>query len=203
MATTLYGTFPILLPGKTESISKNGLKKTTGTILFKPGQELEAQAMASVFGFVFPEARILTTDMGLLELGFDAYADIGSSSGVFGTDVTNLSKSFETTITQAVGNNPPAPIPYNWTVTEIWFTDSCTEYKTIAASLGSIFLQPAKVALQARMIKRLVSGSLPTNGTGTKSLTINWASSVASISRRNFGVFDEIDIVSSLTATIS
>lgn len=198
MATALYGTFPILLPGTTESVSRHGLKKTSGTIMFKPDQESQARALADAKGSLFPDPQIRSTDMGLLEMLFDAYDDLGSSSGVFGTDVTNLSKSFEQT-TQAVGDNPPEP--YNWTVTEIWLTDSYTEFKTIPASSGSIFLQPATVELHSRMIKRLVSGVLPTNG--TQQLTINWSSSVASISRRNFGPLDEIDIVSSLTATIS
>lgn len=201
MPTTLYGTFPILLPNKTVTVSSYGLEKTSGTILFQPGQQGAALALAENSGQVFPEPQIRTTDIGLLEMSFDAYRDTGVTSGVFGTEVLNLSKSFETTITQAVGNNPPAPIPYNWTITEIWVADSYTERKVLAANLGSIFLQAFPRTLGRRMLKRVLTGKRPTGG--TSNLSITWASQVSSVTRRNFGTFDEVDIVTSQEATIA
>jgi hypothetical protein len=199
---TLYGTFPLLVPGTTESQSVYGLKKTSGTILFKAGEEGAALTLAEQEGAVFPDPQVRTTDMGLLEMSFDAYTDTGVTSGVFGTEVLNLSKSFESTITQAVGNNPPAPITYNWTVTEIWLADSFTERKVLAATLGSVFLTVSQNLLNKRMLKRIITGKLPTNGTGTRTLSITWTPQVSSVTRRNFGSFDEVDIVSSLSATI-
>jgi hypothetical protein len=200
---TIYGTFPLLVPGSTESQSVYGLKKTSGTILFKPGQDGEALTLAEQNGSVFPDPQVRTTDIGLLEMSFDAYTDTGVTSGVFGTEVLNLSKSFESTITQAVGNNPPAPITYNWTVTEIWLADSYTERKVLAAALGSLSLTATTFTLNKRMLKRVITGKLPTNGTGTRTLSITWTSQVSSVTRRNFGTFDEVDIVSSLSATIA
>ena len=197
----LYGTFPILLPGKTESVSRNGLKKTSGTILFELGQDGAALTLAEQDGSVFPDPQIRTSDMGLLEMSFDAYRDTGASTGVFGTEVLNLSKAFETTITQAVGNNPPAPIPYNWTITEIWVADSFTESKVLASTLGSVFLTASSNSLGRRMLKRVLTGKRPSGG--ASSLSITWASQVSSVTRRNFGAFDEVDIVSSLSATIA
>ena len=198
---TLYGPFPILLPGKTESISRNGLQKTSGMILFEPGQDGAALTLAEQDGSVFPDPQIRTSDMGLLEMSFDAYRDTGASTGVFGTEVLNLSKAFETTITQAVGNNPPAPIPYNWTITEIWVADSFTESKVLASTLGSVFLTASSNSLGRRMLKRVLTGKRPSGG--ASSLSITWASQVSSVTRRNFGAFDEVDIVSSLSATIA
>jgi hypothetical protein len=199
---TLYGTFPLLVPGSTESTSVYGLKKTSGTILFKPGQEGEALALAEESGSVFPDPQVRTTDMGLLEMSFDAYTDTGATSGVFGTEVLNLSKSFESTITEAVGNNPPAPITYNWTVTEIWIADSFTERKVLAATLGSVFLTVSQNSLNKRMLKRVITGKRPIGTITASSLTITWTSQVSSVTRRNFGSFDEVDIVTSLAATI-
>lgn len=201
MATTLYGNFPLLLPNKTVSVSLYGLQKTSGTILFQPGQEAAARDLAEQEGSVFPDPQVRTTDMGLKEMAFDAYRDTGATSGVFGTEVLNLTKSFESTITQAVGNNPPAPITYNWTITEIWIADSYTERKVLAATLGSTFLQAVTQSLGKRMLKRITTGKRPTGG--TSSLSITWASQVSSVSRRNFGTFDEVDIVSSLSTTIA
>jgi hypothetical protein len=197
---TLYGTFPILVPGSTESQSVYGLKKTSGTILFKAGEEASALSLAEQSGSVFPDPQVRTTDMGLLEMSFDAYTDTGATSGVFGTEVLNLSKSFESTITEAVGNNPPAPITYNWTVTEIWIADSFTERKVLAATLGSVFLTVSQNSLNKRMLKRVITGKRPSSG--ASSLSITWTSQVSSVTRRNFGSFDEVDIVSSLSATI-
>jgi hypothetical protein len=198
---TLYGAFPILLPGKTESVSRNGLQKTSGTILFESGQDGTALTLAEQNGSVFPDPQIRTTDMGLMEMSFDAYRDTGASTGVFATEVLNLSKAFETTITQAVGNNAPAPIPYNWTITEIWIADAFTESKVLAATLGSVFLSANSASLGKRMLKRVVTGKRPSGG--ASSLSITWASHVSSVTRRNFGSFDEVDIVSSLSATIA
>jgi hypothetical protein len=197
---TLYGTFPLLVPGSTESQSVYGLKKTSGTILFKPGEEGAALTLAEQNGSVFPDPQVRTTDMGLLEMSFDAYTDTGVTSGIFGTEVLNLSKSFESTITQAVGNNPPAPITYNWTVTEIWIADSFTERKVLAATLGSVFLTVSQNSLNKRMLKRITTGKRPSGG--ASSLSITWATQVSNVTRRNFGSFDEVDIVSSLKAEI-
>jgi len=197
---TLYGTFPLLVPGSTESQSVYGLKKISGTILFKAGEEAAALTLAEESGSVFPDPQVRTTDMGLLEMSFDAYTDTGATSGVFGTEVLNLSKSFESTITQAVGNNPPAPITYNWTVTEIWIADSFTERKVLAATLGSVFLTVSQNSLNRRMLKRITTGKRPSGG--ASSLSITWATQVSSVTRRNFGSFDEVDIVSSLKAEI-
>lgn len=201
MATTLYGNFPLLLPNKTVSVSLYGLQKTSGTILFKPGTDGDALTLAEQEGDVFPDPQVRTTDMGLLEMSFDAYIDTGTTSGAFSTEVLNLSKSFESTITQAVGNNPPAPITYNWTITEIWIADSYAQRKVLAASLGSVSLTVSSFELNRRMLKRVVAGKRPSGG--ASSLSITWASQVTSVTRRNFGTFDEVDIVTSLAATIA
>jgi hypothetical protein len=205
---TLYGTFPLLVPGSTESTSVYGLKKTSGTILFKAGEEASALSLAEQSGSVFPDPQIRTTDIGLLEMSFDAYTetadtDTGVTSGVFGTEVLNLSKSFESTITQAVGNNPPAPITYNWTITEIWIADSFTGRKVVEARFGSVSFTVSEKLLNKRLLKRIITGKLPTGGAGTRTLSITWTSQVSSVTRRNFGSFDEVDIVSSLKAEIA
>jgi hypothetical protein len=198
---TFYGDFPILVPGTTESVSRNGLKKITGTILFKPGQQDEARDLAEQSGALFPDPQVRTSDTGLMEMTFDAYQDTGRRTEVRGSEIINLSKSFETTVTQAVGNNPPAPIPYNWTITEIWVADSHVQFSVLLATLGSVFLNPSPVILQRRMLKRVVTGKRPSGG--ASSLQITWASNVSSVTRRNFGSFDEVDIITSLDATIA
>lgn len=197
---TFYGNFPLLVPGSTESTSVYGLKKTSGTILFKAGEEGEALTLAEQNGSVFPDPQVRTTDMGLLEMSFDAYIDTGVTSGVFGTEVLNLSKSFSVSLAQ--GENLPTR-DFNWTITETWIADSFTERKVLAATLGSVFLTVSQNSLNKRMLKRIITGNLPDIGGGATQLSITWAQQVSSVTRRNFGTFDEVDIVTSLSATIS
>jgi hypothetical protein len=193
---TLYGTFPLLVPGSTESTSVYGLKKTSGTILFKAGEEASALSLAEQSGSVFPDPQIRTTDMGLLEMSFDAYTDTGETSGVFGTEILNISKSFQATVTQ---------VDYNWTVTEIWIADSFTERKVLSANLGGAFLTVSQKILNRRMLRREFRGNMPSVGTNSFgiNLPIFWVTEISSVTRRNFGAFDEVDIVNSLTATIA
>jgi len=190
---TLYGTFPILVPGFTESTSVYGLKKTSGTILFKPGQDGEALALAEQRGSVFPDPQIRTTDMGLLEMSFDAYENTAATSGVFGTDTVNLSKTFE----QTVGQNTQ-----RWTVNEVWIVDSYTERKVFPATYNSIFINTTSPrVLGTRLLKRFIVGDRPLDGTNS-SVPLTWQSQVSSVTRRNFGIYDEVDVVTSFVATV-
>jgi hypothetical protein len=201
MPTTLLGTFPVLLPGTASSVSRNGLKKTTGSILFKLGQELEAESLASSQGSVFPvDPQVRTTDLGLMEMSFDAYTDTGAVTGVFGTEVINLSKSFQEVVTQTVGTETTS-VTYNWTITEVWILDSYTNFKVITAATSSVFLPFAPNLLLKRMLKRIETGRRPVGG--ATHLTISWQNFVSGVTRRNFGTFDEVDIITALQPTIS
>lgn len=196
MATTLYGNFPLLLPNKTVSVSLYGLQKTSGTILFKPGQELAARDLAEQEGgAVFPDPQVRTTDMGLLEMSFDAYLDTGVKTGVFGSEVLNFSKTFESS--EPSDSRPP------WTITEIWITDSYVERKVFPANVTSWFIQPSTFTLYSKMLSRSITGGRPKYSADARTLTLTWATQVSSVSRRNFGTFDEVDIVTSLSATIA
>jgi hypothetical protein len=189
---TLYGTFPLLVPGSTESQSVYGLKKTSGTILFKAGEEGAALTLAEQSGSVFPDPQVRTTDMGLLEMSFDAYMDTGATSGVFATDTVNLSKNFEQTVGETT---------QRWTVSEVWITDSYTERKVFPAAYNSTFINTASPrVLGTKLLKRVILGNRPSGGAGGVPLT--WQAQVSSVTRRNFGIFDEVDVVTSFVATV-
>ena len=229
MATTIYGTFPLLVPGKTETVSRNGLKRISGTILFKPGQDAQANVLVLSEGEPFPAPQVRKTDMGLLEMAFDAYQNTNSSSGAFGTEVLNLSKSFSEQTFENIPFPPAFPNPsdtttftyqgyiwrwdgsswvgpqpkliyFNWTVTEVWLADSYTEHKVMGALGGSMNLAVSASTLNKRLLTSRVTGNRPSGGTA--SLSLAWASQVSNVTRRNFGVYDEVDIVTSLVAEI-
>jgi hypothetical protein len=191
--STIYGTFPLVVPGITESVSIYGLRKKSGTILFKVGQESAARTLSATFGAVFPDPQIRTTDTGLRELTFDAYTNANTTTTTTGAEVLNLSKSFEGTDANGVY--------YSWTVTEIWLSDSVTERRVLVASLSSATLSPPSVTLSRRLLRRIVTGRRAPNG--ANSLTVTWATLVSNVTRRNFGELDEVDIVTSLSATIA
>jgi len=157
--------------------------------------------LASSLGWVFPvDPQVRTTDIGLMEMFFDAYSDTGAVTGVFGTEVINLSKSFQLVITPPPGS-PAPPVTYNWTITEVWILDSYTDFKVITAATSSQSLPFSQSSLSKRMLKRMETGRRPVGG--ESSLTISWQNFVSGVTRRNFGTFDEVDIITTLEPTIS
>jgi hypothetical protein len=200
---TFYGHFPILLPGKTESVSRNGLKKISGTILFKPGQESEALDLAEQNGSVFPEPAVATTDMGLLEMAFDAYSDSGVRSQSLSNEIITLSKSFQYTFTIDV-EDPPPPKEFNWTITETYMVDSRLGH-TVAPSgkpsseIGG-FSNGQTISTTPKFLKRPLTGKKPLDK--AESLSIDWRLETTSVSRRNFGGLDEVDFVVSMVPRI-
>jgi hypothetical protein len=213
MPTTLYGTFPILLPGTTESVSRNGLKKTSGTILLQTGQEADAQSLAEDYGSIFPAPQIRTTDMGLLEMSFDAYDDTGTPSQVKGSLLVKLSKTFTgfESVQFDPGNGPVIYYrPNSWTVNESWFVDTVTILQVIAATANSGAISTPSLTLsktlKSRTIFGVVGGSAPwgsNNVPGATELNITWNAVIADVSRRNFGNIDEADVTYALEATVN
>jgi hypothetical protein len=201
--TTIYGHFPILLPGTTESVSRNGLKKITGTILFKPGQESEALDLAEQNGSVFPEPAVATTDMGLLEMAFDAYSDSGVRSRSLSNEIITLSKSFQDTFTFD-GEDPPPPKEFNWTITETYMVDSWIGYSVVPSgtpsSQISAFTNGQAISTTPKFLKRQLTGKKTVDG--AESLSIDWRAEITSVSRRNFGGLDEADVVVSMVPRI-
>lgn len=197
MPATHYGSFPILLPGVTQSISRNGLQKTSGTILCLPGQEADALSLAEAFGSVFPDVSTRTMDTGLVEVSFDAYQAAGSPTTLRGSLVVTLSKSFEGTYTNSAG----AVAATTWTVVETWLVDTVTTFTTVDSKATSGTVSVSSPALSRSLKKRNILGRVGSGGAG--SLTIAWTPDLTDVTRRNFGDIDEADVTYSLTATIA
>lgn len=180
MPATIYGTFPLLLPGKTESISRNGLKRVSGTIAYLAGGYAEALELAETFGTVFPAPQSRTADNGIHELSFEAFSSNGTFSYLHGTELLNFSKSFEDT----TGNR--------WQINETWLADTFTTFNVVAAQPSGTVIPSVVYNISKVMRTRTISG---TQGSGASQLSISWSNVIKSISRRNFGNIDEIDIV--------
>jgi hypothetical protein len=199
MPAILYGTFPLLLPGKTESISKNGLKKISGTIAFLEGQIQAARAIADGFGSVFPEPTIRHSENKILEMSFDAYSNTNKSSSVISANIITLSKSFTDSVITTV-SGVTDKVDYNWTINETWLTDSITFF---SVGLSNSSVNNGVISggnLSSIRVSKIIQGKKKPGG--TSNLTINWVNQVTSIARRNFGAFDEVDTTTSLIGDI-
>lgn len=182
---TIYGKFPVLLPGLTESISRNGLKFTNGTIAYLPGEQDGAIRLAEKHGDLFPPPSSLNTGNGFWELSFQAVEFTSAISKVKGEEVIRLSKSFGA-----------------YVILEQWETATLTVFQ-LADSDDTIKI-PSSASFQnlkRSMKNRKINGVRPP--TSTASLSVTWTTEIRSVTRRNFGNLDEVDLVIGLAATLA
>lgn len=198
--TTHYGNFPLLVPGTTQSMSRNGLQKTSGTILCRPGDEGRAYTMAQEFGSVYPDVTTRTTDMGLVEVTFDAYQTNGSPTTMRGTLLVTLSKTFEGSYTTEI-SGVTVGLPTTWTVVETWLVDTFTTFTTVKATATSSSIKASFPSLSQSLKRRTRVGRVGNGGSTTLDLT--WETSLTDLTRRNFGDIDEVDITYAQTATLA
>lgn len=201
--TTHYGNFPILVPGTSQSMSRNGLQKTSGTILCRPGDEGQAYSMAQEFGSVFPDITTRTSDLGLVEVSFDAYQTNGSPTTLRGSLLVTLSKSFEGYIV-STNEGVQSAVPTAWTIVETWLVDTHTTFTTVKATATSAAIKATFPTLSQSMKRRSIIGRVGNAGpsSGTNQLSLTWEVTLTDFTRRNFGDIDEVDITYAPTATI-
>jgi hypothetical protein len=207
---TIYGTFPILVPGTTESTSRNGLQKTSGTILFQPGQQDAALSLAEQNGEAFPDPQTRTTDIGLMEMTFDAYRDTGKGSQVRGSLLVKVSKTFSTIeeVTIEIGGVEVTGLKVgSFSVVESWVVDTITFFRVVSASAGSSQI-PTPSATLTRSFKRRdiigqVGPAVPGGADQSTTLNISWTQVLADVTRRNFGELDEVDVTLTLEPTVN
>lgn len=182
---TIYGNFPVLLPGLTESVSRNGLKFINGTIAYLPGEKDRAIRLAETHGDLFPPPSSRNTGNGFWELNFQAVEFTDVISKVKGMEVITLAKNFGT-----------------YGIIEQWETATLTVFQ-LAGSADIIKIPSSEIDkdLSRSMKNRKIIGILPT--TSSPSLSVKWTKEIRSVTRRNFGNLDEVDLVIALAATIS
>lgn len=194
---TIYGTFPILLPGKTETIYTSGLKKISGTVVSLETTLDAANTLIAQFGSVWPKPETRTTENGWLEIQFSAYSQdfttdvhtghplYNAGANSLGVNLVVLSKTFSQEV---------QTITHNWTITETWLVDVYTLFTTLPSSSKNY---PALTTAQ----QNLMSSSLRSRKiTGTPApgavlfLNLQWTNEIVSVTRANFGSIDEIQV---------
>ena len=187
---TIYGKFPILLPGLTESISRNGLKFTSGVIAFLQNDKDAAIELAESYGTLYPPPSAQNTGNGFWELRFQSVTHTGERNKLKGSEIVTLSKSFVS----------PTAI---YSINEEWMVDTITEFSTLDSD-EMVWEIPSRIRSSSflkQIINRNIIGNRPATSPGM--LNISWAPQIRSVTRRNFGDIDEVDIVYALTPSVA
>lgn len=206
---TTYGNFPILLPGKTETVYPSGLKKISGTVVSLESTLPTANSLIQTFGSVWPKPETRKTETGWLEIPFSAYSQdfttdlytglpvFYAGSSTLGVNLVVLSKTFSQEI------DGPPQINYNWTITETWLVDVLTLFTTLPSSSKNYpVLTIAQQNLMSSSLRSRKMTGNPAPG-AVLFLTLQWTNEIVSVSRSNFGSIDEIQISYQRTALVA
>ena len=101
---------------------------------------------------------------------------------VYGTEVLELSGSYQLTINT---------VTLNWTVYETWRCTTITQH-SVLANTSTDYESPSDT-LKKTMLNRQVIGSYPSGQ--VFDLNIVWNEEIRSISRTNFGKWDEVTVM--------
>jgi hypothetical protein len=186
MAYTIFGNFPVLLPGLTETTSRNGVKFSNGTIAYIPSEKDAALKLAETYGSLFPPPTTKNTGQGFWELSFQALDITADTNKVIGSELVAVTKHFGA-----------------YVIVEKWRLTTLTEYTALDSDeLGEVL--PNRISnfkFSKTMENREIFGIRPTSE--PSALNITWLTEIRSITRRNFGNVDEADIVYGLKYKIS
>jgi hypothetical protein len=206
---TIYGNFPILLPGKTETIYPSGLKKISGTVVSLESTLPSAKSLMQSFGSVWPKPETRKTENGWLEIPFSAYSQdfttdvytglpvFNAGSSTLGVNLVVLSKTFSQEFAGPPQKN------YNWTITETWLVDVLSLFTTLPSSSKNYpALSTAQQSLMSSSLRSRKMTGNPAPG-AVLFLNLQWTNEIVSVSRSNFGSIDEIQISYQRTALVA
>lgn len=209
MAKKIYGTFPILLPGKTETVYPSGLKKISGTVVSLQSTLTAANSLVQSFGSVWPKPETRKTENGWLEIPFSVYSqdstpDILTGYPVYNTGSSTLGVNL-VVLSKTFSQEDPGPpkINYNWTITETWLVDVLTFSTTLpSSSKDYLTLSQGEQSLMGSSLRSRILNGNPAPG-GRLTLSLQWTNEIVSVSRANFGSIDEIQISYQRTALVA
>lgn len=147
--------------------------------------------------YIFPGPQISRSNEVMWDtLTLTAYGDAPGSSSrtIYGSSITEVSKSFS--VTSGEGEDEQT---YNWTIYESWRTDTATAIRAISSAstlLPIVSSPPTPTFRRRRTIGTVAPG-------GQQILNISWALSDLDISRTNFGKIDEVSLTKGYLPTVS
>jgi hypothetical protein len=147
---------------------------------------------------VFPGVRyVRNNDSPFDEAELTAYGK-GFPFGarvVFGTEVLELSKTFE-----HIDATQNPPVTTNWTVYETWRCETATKHDVLE-NTSSNYSDPSS-SLDKEMIRRWIIGQVATSS-ARDSLNIVWNTGRRDVQRTNFGAWDEVAVMKGYIPEVS
>lgn len=142
--------------------------------------------------YIFPHATESYDIPGFCKFSVSAYSKQGGPYGqvLKNSQIVDVSQSFNTL--SPTEENPNREISI--TISERWLVDSATFYGVTEANaeVGNFGID-----LEKKLISRIQSGG-DIALLGVQQLSILWTESIVSITRRNFGRYDEFEVTQSL-----
>jgi hypothetical protein len=180
----------------------SGLIEYSATFLIDKGASAAfavGAVIATTLGSVsiFPGVRyVRNNDSPFDEVELTAYGK-GFALGtrvVFGTEVLELSKTFE-----GLDNTQDPPVKTTWTVYETWRCETATKHDVLS-NASSSYSDPSN-SLDKQMIRRWVIGQVASSG--RDSLNIVWDTGRRDVQRTNFGAWDEVAVMKGYIPEVS
>ena len=113
---------------------------------------------------------------------------------VFGTEVLELSKTFE-----HIDATQDPPVTTTWTVYETWRCETATKHDVLD-NTSSNYSDPS-ISLDKSMIRRWIIGQAARSG--RDSLNIIWNTDRRDVQRTNFGAWDEVAVMKGYIPEVS
>jgi len=200
---TIYSASPFPLQIR-ESMSTrfSGLIEYSATFLVEKGANAAfavGAVIATTLGSVsiFPGVRYSrNNDSPFDEVELTAYGK-GFALGtrvVFGTEVLELSKTFE-----HIDATQDPPVTTTWTVYETWRCETATKHDVLS-NASSSYSDPSS-SLNKEMIRRWIIGQVASSG--RDSLNIVWNAGRRDVQRTNFGAWDEVAVMKGYIPEVS
>ena len=200
---TIYSASPFPLQIR-ESMSTrfSGLIEYSATFLIDKGASAAfavGAVIATTLGSVsiFPGVRyVRNNDSPFDEVELTAYGK-GFALGtrvVFGTEVLELSKTFE-----HIDATQNPPVTTTWTVYETWRCETATKHDVL--SNGSTSYSDPSSSLDKSMIRRWIIGQVASSGRDR--LNIVWNTGRRDVQRTNFGAWDEVAVMKGYIPEVS
>jgi hypothetical protein len=201
---TIYSASPFPLQIR-ESMSTrfSGLIEYSATFLVEKGASAAfavGAVIATTLGSVsiFPGVRyVRNNDSPFDEVELTAYGK-GFALGtrvVFGTEVLELSKTFE-----HIDETQDPPVTTTWTVYETWRCETATKHDVLS-NASSSYSDPSN-SLDKQMIRRWIIGQVALSS-GRDSLNIVWNTGRRDVQRTNFGAWDEVAVMKGYIPEVS
>lgn len=145
-----------------------------------------------ISAYIFPQPTESYDIPGFCKFSVSAYSKEGGPYGqvLKNSQIVDVSQSFNTPSPTAEDPNREISI----TISERWLVDSATFYGVTEANaeVGGFGID-----LEKKLISRIQTSGVNAQQ-GAQQLSILWIQSIVSITRRNFGRYDEFEVTQSL-----